>query len=196
AVTARGGTVPIRAAAVLGAVAVPIGVLVWARSGPLRAGWAARAGTPSHLLRSAATAWSKRALASVSSVSLPSRPFTATLRGALRETRDSRDRVVVSIDATARGGGFEGRVHVALRGAPLQGGGVEMIDSVVGLLPTGAPTWFSGNVQGLDGQRILADVTDANGDSLRLLLDLRIQRGVVGGTLRGGASSFGEEPGR
>ena len=67
---------------------------------------------------------------------------------------------------------------------------------MVGLLPTGAPTWFSGNVQGLDGQRILADVTDANGDSLRLLLDLRIQRGVVGGTLRGGASSFGEEPGR
>ncbi len=192
ALAARNGIVPIRAAAVLGAIAVPAGVVVWARSGPLHAGWAARAGTPSHLLRSAAAAGSTRALASVSSVTMPSGPFTATLHGTLRETRDARGFVVVSIDAAARGG-FDGRVHVALRGIPLQGGGVEMLDSAVGLLPTGASAWFSGTVRGLDGQRIRADVTDANGDPHGLLLDLRIGGGVVGGTLRGGVSGAGEE---
>jgi sulfoxide reductase heme-binding subunit YedZ len=188
--TVRGGA--LRAAAALGALAVPIGVLVWARGGPLRAGWAARAGTPSRLLRPAGVR-PARPLASVTrAATVPAGSFTSTLSGTLRETTDSRGLVVVQIDAGAHGS-FDGRVHLQLRGVPLAGGGVEMTDSVVGVLPTGAPAWLSGSVSGLNGQRIVADVGNgAQRRQIRLDLTIDAAARTVGGTLSGAAASGGD----
>ena len=180
---------PVGAAALAGAVAVPIALFVWARSGPLQAGWAARSGTPAQLLRRTTVA-PNRSLASVSTVTLPSRRFTAALDGSLKEVTDSRGLVVVTIDARASGG-FDGRVHLELRGEPDAGGGVQLLDSVVGVLPSGGSSWYSGSVTGLEGQRVAADVT-AHGTTVPIVLDLQIDGRSVTGTLHGGGSFDGD----
>jgi len=190
---AREGAAWVRAGAGLAAFAVPLGMLVWANGGPLRSGWAVRAGTPTSLLKtSVTTAGAQTALPSTparttsASASLPSGTFKAPLKGRIVNTTQNDGMVVVTIDATAHGA-FKGRVHVALRGIPLSGGGVQMLDNVVGLLPTGAGSWYSGNVIGLNGQHILTQVQNGQGANKRFMLDLQIDpnAGTVGGTIRG-----------
>jgi methionine sulfoxide reductase heme-binding subunit len=183
----------IRAGATLGTIGVAIGLLVWANNGPLAKGWAARAGTPSNLLGHVQTtggtpiSLKKPAHTSTTtpSAALPAGRFTAGLRGRIGEKQTDRGLVVVTIDGRATGD-FHGRIHLALRGFPVEGGGVQMTDSVVGLLPTGAPAWSTGTVTGLVGSHIVADLHDPSGRSYRLEFDLTIgDGGSIGGTLHG-----------
>ena len=195
AATSSGSSAPLRLGAVLAAIAVPVGIGIWARSGPLQHGWAARAGTPKTLLassrlaaaRPASFARARRPAAAtpVSKASLPNGSFRAEFHGRLREAAAGNGLVTVMIDGTASGG-FNGRVHVALRGVPLDGGGVQMLESSVGLLPKDASAWSAGRVVALEGQRILADVQAPGGRSVRVLLALRIDPSTadVSGLLR------------
>jgi sulfoxide reductase heme-binding subunit YedZ len=177
----------VRAGATLAAVGTAIGLLVWARGGPLEHGWAARAGTPASLLggkraRVVASAPPVTPTTRAPVVSLPSGHFSSVFRGRLHESPTGQGLVVVGIDGVATGR-FRGRVHLALRGIPLDSGGVQMTDSVVGLLPHGATSWLSGRVTGLDGTRVLTDVQGPSG-SVRIQLDLRITpSGAVTGSL-------------
>jgi hypothetical protein len=77
-------------------------------------------------------------------------------------------------------------VHLALRGVAIDGGGVQMTDSVVALLPTGAPAWYSGRVVGLAGSQVVANVRGSGGRRVQVLLALRIDPSAqsVAGTLR------------
>ena len=142
---ARSGSVPLRAGVALAALAVPVAILLWATSGPLQTGWAARAGTPKSLLASTRLAAARRTAAAptaqaavvVPQAALPA-SFHSSFRGRLHEKPAGQGLVTVSIDGSTTGG-FDGRVHVALRGAPIDGGGVQMIDNTVGLLPGGRP---------------------------------------------------------
>jgi hypothetical protein len=187
----------IRAAATLGSVAVLVGLLVWARGGPLEKGWAARAGTPASILGARRTAASVAAIhqnapppsSLRAAPSLPTGRFDATLRGTIKEVPAGNGLVTILIDARASGR-FNGRVHVALRGQAVQGGGVQMVDSVVGLLPTGADSWAAGRVIGLQGQRVLTSVRAKGGAPTRVRLDLQIDSssGAVTGSLHGGVS--------
>jgi hypothetical protein len=185
--------VQIRAAAALAAFAVPLGMLLWASSGPLRKGWAARAGTPASLLAAIRGGQSVPASQPSSAVVPPSRPalpdgsFTARFRGRVKERPAANGLVTVTIDGVASGG-FNGRVHVALRGVPLSGGGVEMLESSVGLLPRGAGAWDPGQVVGLQGPRVTAYVVGADSRRVSVLLTLRIDQasGSVSGSLHGG----------
>jgi sulfoxide reductase heme-binding subunit YedZ len=190
---ARDAPPSLRAGATLGTIAVLVGLLVWARGGPLEPGWAARSGTPANLLRHAHAAAipiadrTRRTASThpVPSAALPSGSFTAALRGRIGQSSTDRGLVVVTIDGTARGG-FHGRVHMALRGLPVEGGGVQMVDSVVGLLPTGAPAWSSGSVVGLAGSRVVGDLSDPGGARYRVRFDLVIGgAGNVTGTIHG-----------
>jgi hypothetical protein len=166
-----------------------VSILVWARGGPLASGWAARAGTPKSLLFSSRARLSARRPRSspVAPVpaTLPPGSFEATFNGRLRDTSAGDGLVKVRIDGRTTGG-FRGRVHVALRGSPLPDGGVQMVDSTVGLLPSGATAWLPGRVVGLSGQQILADVQRPNGHQVRVLMALQIDRasGSVHGILR------------
>ena len=186
---ARSGSVPLRAGVALAALAVPIAILVWAESGPLQTGWAARAGTPKSLLRSTRIATARRTAAAHTAQALPQptlpASFHSAFRGRLHEKPAGQGLVTVSIDGSTTGG-FDGRVHVALRGAPIDGGGVQMIDNSVGLLPTDAGAWLPGHVVALSGQQIIADVQRATGHPVRVLLALRIDQasGHVTGTVR------------
>ena len=177
--------VPARVGVGLASVAVPLLVLAWADAGPLKRGWAARAGTPTRILAAPAAPTATAAAAPVGQPSPPSGAFSAPLRGTITDSTDSNGLVVVTIDASATGA-FAGRIHVAVRGVPLDGGGVQMQDAVVGLLPSGATQWESGTVAGLDGQRILTVVRGPDGRSRRYLLDLQLHaaRHEVSGTIR------------
>jgi methionine sulfoxide reductase heme-binding subunit len=184
----------VRAGATLATIGVAVGLIVWANGGPLERGWAARAGTPSSLLGRGPTVRETTialqrpvtpTAAQARSAALPSHSFTASLRGSLAESSTDRGLVVVTIDGTATGG-FRGRLHVALRGYPVDGGGVQLADSVVGLLPTGAPAWSSGTVVGLAGTRVVSDLRDPAGRQYRVRFDLTIGNGgAVTGTMHG-----------
>lgn len=182
----------VRAGATLGTIGVAVGLLVWANGGPLAPGWAARAGTPASLLgRVRATGGTPIALrrpartTSTSTPSLPGGRFTSTLHGRIAESQTDRGLVVVTIDGTAKGT-FHGRIHLALRGFPVEGGGVQMTDSVVGLLPVGAPAWSTGTVTALEGSHVVADLQDPAGGSYRVAFDLTIgDGGSIGGSLHG-----------
>lgn len=206
--TAAGAPPLLRIGGALAAFAVPLGILVWASGGPLASGWAARAGTPRSLLASARQAAARAAIRAPATTpgrprqpdpapTLPDGAFRASFRGRLSQVPAGNGLVTVTIDGTANGG-FRGRVHVALRGVPLAGGGVQMLDSSVGLLPDGARTWFAGRVGGLEGRQIFADV-QAGGRPLLLLLTLQIDSsGHVSGSLqsgRGGGDEAGESSG-
>jgi len=173
-----------RAAALLGTLGVFVGLLVWTAEGPLQKGWAARAGTPPRLLSGTGTIRVQTAPAP-NPATFPSSEFTASLSGKISEQQTDRGLVVVSIDGSVHGG-FDGRLHVAVRGFPLDGGGVQMTDSVVGLLPSGAPAWSSGTVSGLDGTRIESDLSGSDGRSEHVSIELRIgSSGTFTGSLTG-----------
>ena len=175
----------IRAGATLATIGALVGLLVWTANGPLQHGWAARAGTPASLLHFgqtrvavAARPPAPKTTAAAPSVDLPKSRFTADVHGRIKEQQTNRGLVIVFIDGTAKGG-FHGRLHIALRGFPVQGGGVQMTDSVVALLPHGAPAWSSGTVTGLDGTRIESNVANSAGQNVHVLIDLRIGSGTT-----------------
>jgi DMSO/TMAO reductase YedYZ heme-binding membrane subunit len=180
----------VRAVAAVGALAVPLGLLAWAQQGPLRAGWAARAGTPSTLLPSSRTV-AAPAIVPVATrePELPAAPFRATLSGTISNRNEASGLVVVTLDLHA-GGAFRGRVHVALRGMPLDGGGVQMVQSAVGVLPRGATAWETASVVALQGQQIELAVRTPSGGTRGVVLDLQIDpaSGRVSGVMRSGAA--------
>jgi hypothetical protein len=186
------GSIPARVGSAVAALALPVGILAWAHGGPLAHGWAARAGTPRALLASKIVAARSLPTPARAATTLPSGAFDASFHGRLRQAPGARGLVVVAIDGVATGG-FHGRVHVALRGMPLENGGVQMVDSSVGLLPHGAAAWYAGRVVGLEGARILADVRGDGSRSVHVLLSLRLSPGStsVSGTIHGSTAARG-----
>jgi sulfoxide reductase heme-binding subunit YedZ len=167
------------------AVAVTLGLFLWYQGGPARPGWAARAGTPSALLRRT------QALASSSIAdpqSLRTHTFTSTLQGRLDQTAlEEQGLVRVNIVATLHGV-VSGKLRITLWGQPSIGGGVALTASDVAFGADGTTLPYVGRVVGLSGNQVQAQVANAAGDRLRLSADLQLNRatGVVGGTLRGG----------
>ena len=190
--SAAGAPPRMRLGAAAAALVVPLGILIWAASGPLQRGWAARAGTPPSLLGPARPTSSSvsSVTSSAPTVPLPSGRFDARFEGRIRSSSDGNGLVVVSIDGSATGG-FVGRVHVALRGVPIGGGGVQMLASSVGLLPRGASAWYPGTVVGLEGRLVSADVQGSNGQHVQVVLALNIDpaSGRVTGSLHGGRAT-------
>jgi hypothetical protein len=184
ATAAHGGLV-LRVGLGAATVAVALGALVWFRAGPDRAGWAGRAGTPTALLASARTASTTIAVSG-----LPKTPFTAPLDGRFAQAGpDGNGLVSVAVTGLTRGG-VDGELHLDLWGQPLGGGGVSMSASSVRFGPTSAPSEYTGRIIALNGQRVIASLHDASGQSMTLTLDLRIDAasGTVGGDVRAVAS--------
>ena len=170
---ARSGALSARFAGAAAALVVPLGIGIWASGGPLAAGWARKAGTPSRLL-AAAPVVTKVVTVKVSAAGLPALPFTAPIRGTVSETGpDSNGLVTVGLTATAAGGA-NGLLHVTLRGLPLQSGGVQMTGSSVSFGPRQAPGAYSGQIVSLEGSRLVAAVQNSSGASLDLTANLSI----------------------
>ncbi|MEA2493551.1 MAG: methionine sulfoxide reductase heme-binding subunit [Thermoleophilaceae bacterium] len=171
-----------------GAVALSLLALVWYQGGPGQAGWAKRAGTPTALISSSA---GNAALTTSATAGLPQTPFTAPLDGKFAESgTDANGLVAVAVTGLA-GGGVDGELHLDLWGQPLGGGGVSMTASRVRFGPSSAPSQYTGSINSLSSQRIVASLSDASGRPLTLTLDLQIHSasGTVSGTLQAQSST-------
>jgi sulfoxide reductase heme-binding subunit YedZ len=170
---AHSSPVAVRLTGGAAALVVPLTIGLWASGGPLAAGWARKAGTPSRLLASAPVT-TKIVTVKISAAGLPATPFTAPIRGTVSETGPGSDGLVtVGLSADAAGGA-KGVLHVTLHGVPLEGGGVQMTGSSVSFGPRQAPQAYSGQIVSLEGSRIVATVQDSSGASLDLTADLQI----------------------
>lgn len=169
---ARSGVPAVRLAGGVAALLAPLTIGIWASGGPLAAGWARKAGTPSRLL--AAAPVTRIVTVKVSAAGLPATPFTVPIRGTVSETGPGSDGLVtVGLTASAAGGA-KGLLHVKLRGLPLENGGVQMTGSSVSFGPRQAPGAYSGQIVSLEGLRLVAAVRNSAGASLDLTADLSI----------------------
>jgi hypothetical protein len=182
-----------RLAAAATALVVPLAMVVWYRSGPLRPGWARRAGTPAAVLARAhpvAGTVSQASLQRHVSTAAPPRSFVSAVAGALSEHQASNGLVDIQIVLRLRGGP-RGAARIDLRGEPT-GGGVAMTASGVSFVPATTRSIYTGSVVALEGQRVQALVRDSAGNRLRLQFALTIDeaRGAVSGVV---AATAGEE---
>ena len=176
---------PARAGLRLGALglvaASVVGTVAFALQGPLKPGWARRAGTPPALLAAARTPLATRPAGAPARVALP---FTASLDGSSRQLGAQGDgRAQVDIAARVHVAGDPLRLDLRLYGRALPGGGLEMVSSSVRLGPSANPDLYRGRVVALRGNLVEARLTAAGARAVRLRLALRIDPGdVVAGT--------------
>ncbi|MHB1836733.1 MAG: hypothetical protein ACYCXW_17425, partial [Solirubrobacteraceae bacterium] len=170
----------------LGAAAVfPLGLLLWLPRGPLAPGWALRSGTPAAVLAKAYGAASGARVASTSGTgsTAGATQFTANVTGSVRQstTQDGQALVDMSLNVTNP---HLSALHIRLSGEPAPGGGVDMTSSQVTLGPGGNPDFYTGQVTGLRGSNIAANVA-GGGHALSLLAQLTIGPGTtsVNGTI-------------
>lgn len=193
---------PARAAARGTAVAVSLGLPVmiaaWAASGPLKAGWARRAGTPGALLAppaatggtgsggtSAAGAAPGPAAPSAPGLALP---LSARLVGTQSETGpDSSGLVSVVITGTFQpvGSASPGLLRLVLTGQPVEGG-VSLTGSQVSIGTASQPAQYSGHVSQLEGSVVIASLRNSSGQMVTAVIRLELSResGRVRGELQ------------
>jgi hypothetical protein len=169
----------LRAAAAFTALAVPLGILFWAESGPLQHGWARRAGTPGFLLVSSGGRQQ-------ASGQIPTPPFSGSMHGTIRESAAGSGGVSVLIAARVQRG-VDGVLRMTLTGRSIPGGGVAMRTSVVTFGAPGDQSAYTGKIVRLQGRRILASLTSRSGSPLQLSVTLSIdtQAGTVRGSVTG-----------
>jgi hypothetical protein len=166
-----------------------VALVVWVVQGPLAAGWARRAGTPTALL---ASATSRTQASSTSTGPALKVPFSAKLDGDIRQGSAQGGAVSV-IDITTRmSGGAEGALTASISGTPLQNGGVSMTGSRVTLRPASGST-YSGRISGLQGSSFAASVSTSSGDALDLQVNLQIDPSTqaVTGTVQASPAQSG-----
>jgi DMSO/TMAO reductase YedYZ heme-binding membrane subunit len=162
-----------------------LGIAIFTVTEPLQTGWAKKAGTPVKLLASKAPVAALRSTAPAPrGAPAPTSTFDATLNGNLTQKTVSGG-VLIDMNLNI-GGGIAGELRIRLAGAPLQGGGISLAGSQVDLIAQSFPVALDGSVTSLQGQSILATVTDNRGNKLNLQADLNIDQGTgdVTGTLQ------------
>jgi sulfoxide reductase heme-binding subunit YedZ len=185
-----------RLSALLASALVPLGLLIWLPSGPLAAGWARKAGTPTTLLASArgsassgpASSGSSGGSGSTSSgsASSPAAPFNAAAQGTISQSELGDGLAEVDISLSLSGQRLN-TLAFRLQGEPLEEGGLQMTSSSVTLGPSSDPSQYRGQVTALEGSTINAQVSDSSGR--RLVLVARLQLNPDGGTASGTVSA-------
>ncbi|HZQ16397.1 MAG TPA: ferric reductase-like transmembrane domain-containing protein [Gaiellaceae bacterium] len=175
----------VRAVAAAAALALPVAIVVWYRSGPAQTGWARRAGTPAAVLARAHPAAAAAVQASLvrrsPAVAAPPRSFVSAIAGTVAERPAAGGLVDVQIVLRLRGGP-RGAARIDLRGEPT-GGGVSMTASGVSFVPATTRAVYTGSVVALAGSRVEALVRDSAGQRLRLAFVLSID--AAGGSVNG-----------
>jgi hypothetical protein len=175
----RGGAV---ALAALG----PLALILWLPGGPLGGDWARRAGTPTALLASSThpTPASPVSVPHTGSQSLGG-GFTANVSGTVKQGPGPAPGQVAVQITTSFAASVAGRLEIEIDGPVLPGGGVALRSSSVTLGDPPAPVSYHGKIVTLDGSRLLANVSDAEGHRLSLHVSLAVdaEAGTVTGTL-------------
>jgi sulfoxide reductase heme-binding subunit YedZ len=180
------GPVPLRAGAGVVAAVLAVLAVVWYRGGPGKVGWAARAGTPSSILRRNSSSSTAQGAVDLSPT-LP-KSFDGRLSGRFAQSSDDVGDVGVAFGAAV-----EGRVPAVLRvtlWGTAAGNGVAMSNSSVTFAPVGLGG-YSGKVVALQGSQVTADLTNASGAQLRLTIVLNLDGAAktFTGSVRGDGSA-------
>jgi hypothetical protein len=166
-----------RGAAVLLSIALPVAVVAWTASGPLRPGWAKRAGTPTALIASASAPATPASSAGAHAAAPLTAPFSARLEGTLHQAGpDSSGLVTVTISGSFHGT-QSGLLTIVLTGRPADGGGVELTGSQVQVGPSSAPYQYQGHVTQLAGTRLVAVLTTASRTTFTATINLQLNPG-------------------
>jgi hypothetical protein len=167
------------------AVLVALSTAAWAWAGPLRPGWARRAGTPVAILSRAATGSGVAASSGGAGVggtrsiptAFPAVPFQAQVSGTVASAAAGSERIVtISLAA-----GQQVRVTIELTGPPVDGG-VEMRTSRVTLGTARDQARYAGHVTVLNGNVVQAVVAGA-GKRLGLAVQVTLSGNSASGTL-------------
>jgi len=180
-----------------------VALAAWTASGPLRPGWAARAGTPRALLAGShrsvtgpapSTPTTSTSAPAVSGAALPAPPYRAPLVGTISQGVVSGGAVRVDIVARTTGS-LDAVLDVVILGTPDGSGGVAMQQSQVTFGTPGAPSQFAGRVSTLEGSRVVLALADQAGRPLDLRVDLSISGSQLSGELVSMAASGGRPGG-
>jgi sulfoxide reductase heme-binding subunit YedZ len=165
----------VRVGALVATFVAPLVLVAWLTTGPLAAGWARNAGTPANVLAKVGTSPAAASTpAPTTTASVPTAPFSASLTGSLTQSNpNANGQVTLRIDATL-GGGAVGAVTVDLTGQPVDGGGVVLANSQIGLGPIGGPAVYRGSVTTLRGQRIVATMRASGRPTIELTIDVQV----------------------
>jgi hypothetical protein len=169
-----------RGVAVVASIVLPVAIAAWAVTGPLRPGWARKAGTPAALISSAATVTQPAGgtTPGAGPVSGPGLavPFSAHFEGSQGQSGpDSGGLVSVTIAGVFSGG----RLTIVLTGQPAAGGGVELTGSQVSVGSLADPNQYQGHVTQLEGPALVAALSDAHGGSCTATINLRFTAGAA-----------------
>lgn len=162
---------------------VPLALVGWMAIGPLRAGWARTAGTPTRLLgASAAGANGADAAAAVSTSAPLVLPSAAPLSGSVTVSSPTpRGQVTMIADGrTSRGPQLV--LHITLRGTLVGTEGVSVRSGSVVIRPPDGAAVYSGPLTGLSGDVLSAALADAYGDRIGLTVAMSI---APSGALKG-----------
>jgi hypothetical protein len=175
----------LRRSAVLASTAGPLALVVWLPGGPLGARWASRAGTPASLLRATGASGGKTSTAGGAAAANASISFSASATGSVGETELSNGLVRVQLRLALSGEPLTA-LTIRIDGQPVDGGGVQMLGSVVDLGTASDPTLYAGRVTGLRGSNVHARVRGPRGQAD---LQARLQIDSGGATATGTVSS-------
>jgi sulfoxide reductase heme-binding subunit YedZ len=156
------------------------GFFLFAMQGPLRSGWAARAGTPTKLLASVHPA---RRVTRVPRTGL-SLPLHGAVDGTITRTTGADGTGRVDISAVVRSSPTA-VVAVELVGLPLQSGGLHVTGATASLGSRPAPRLYTGRQVAVNGSNLIAILRSATGRPVRLRLALVVPQGS--GRLTGSA---------
>ncbi len=170
---------PLRAAAGVASVAVPLALGAFTVAGPLQAGWARRAGTPSSILASGGSTVEGAATQAGVPAAL-TLPYTGAFDGRIRQTQRPDGTSVVRLSGPVVGDP-RWQLVVELRGQSLDNGGVAMTSSSVVL--TSGSLRYEGDVRGLQGNLLLAGLADAGHPPLQLRLRLTVSQDAAHGAV-------------
>ena len=159
---------------------LPLATVVFAATGPLRPGWAARAGTPAMLLGHPVTAAGGQTGTGSGAQGLTSGAFA----GSISQSRAGGESQA-TVTVTARTGGSSPQdILITLHGTAGDGGGIQLASGQVEVTPAGAPSPYAGPVTELDSSGLTAAVTGPGGYRARLRVLLSIQGSAVSGRLK------------
>jgi hypothetical protein len=172
-----------RSLAFVASIGTVLAIGLFTLLGPLAAGWAKRAGTPTTLLASSrgrlvVTPTSRHVHASPLKL-----PFDTNLSGTIQQS-EAIGGVVIDMPLTLTGT-HQGELRIRLAGAPDGNGGLAMTGSQVDLLVHGQPVVRQGTVTQLQGQALAAKVSGGSPSPIYLIVNLNInnQAGTVTGTM-------------
>jgi sulfoxide reductase heme-binding subunit YedZ len=150
--------------------AVVTGIVAFALQGPLKPGWARRAGTPTTLLAATQPALRTHVVSAAPALSLP---FSGAVDGTLRQRTPADGRAEIAVAARIGVAGAPLRLDLRLYGQPLPSGGLQMSSSTVRLGPERQPGLYRGQVVALRGDRLVARLTAPGERPVLLRLALR-----------------------